>query len=228
MSTMTNSGTSANDRPGPRARNGRWVIGAAITLAAILLPFVLFAESMDRWTLQQIQAQARPLPIASWVVALLMADIVLPVPASLVSTLAGALLGVTAGFAASVVGMTLTCQIGYALGRWSAPLAQRLISDEEMARVSKQVNRRGMWAFAMLRPIPVLAEASAFWAGVMQVNPLRFSAVTLMANSGLSLLYAAVGAAAIPAGSVTLILAAAIALPAFALLIGFRKSGATA
>ena len=226
---MTNGGTNANDRPRPKARNWGWVLSAAITLAAILLPFVLFADSMDRWTLQQLRAQAGPLPTASWVVALLMADIVLPVPASLVSTLAGALLGVTAGFAASLVGMTLTCQIGYALGRWyGASLVHRLISAEEMTRVSTQVNRRGLWAFAMLRPIPVLAEASAFWAGVMRVNPLRFSAVTLMANAGVSVLYAAVGAAAIPAGSVTLILAAAIALPACALFIGFRKFGAEA
>ena len=210
-------------------RNGRWVISAAITLAAIVLPFALFAESMDRWTLQQLRAQAGPLAIASWVVVLLMADILLPVPASLVSTLSGALLGLVAGFTTSLVGMTLTCQIGYALGRWyGAPLAHRLIADEEMARVSKQVDRRGMWAFAMLRPIPVLAEASAFWAGVMQVNPVRFSLVTLIANAGLAILYAAVGAAAIPAGSVTVILAAAIALPAFALLIGFRRSGAAA
>jgi hypothetical protein len=52
--------------------------------------------------------------------------------------------------------------------------------------------------------------------------------VTLIANAALSILYAAVGAAAIPAGSVTLILAAAIVLPALALLLGFRKSGAAA
>jgi uncharacterized membrane protein YdjX (TVP38/TMEM64 family) len=225
MSTISSGETDANDRP----RNGRWVMSAAVTLAVILVPFALFAESMDRLTLQQLHAQAGPLPIAAWVVALLLLDILLPVPASLVSTLAGALLGVAAGSLASLIGMTLTCLVGYAMGRWyGAPLAHRLISTEEMARVSRQVNRRGMWAFAMLRPIPVLAEASAFWAGVMHVNPLRFSAVTLIANASLSLLYAAVGAAAIPAGSATVIFAAAIVLPAFALLSGFRKSGAAA
>jgi uncharacterized membrane protein YdjX (TVP38/TMEM64 family) len=222
MSTITSSGASTTERH----RNGRWAICAAVTLAVILVPFVLFADSMDRWTLQRLQAQAGPLPIASWVIALLMADIVLPVPASLVSTVAGALLGVGTGFAASLAGMTLTCQVGYALGRWyGAPLARRLISDEEMTRVSTQVNRRGIWAFAMLRPIPVLAEASVFWAGVMRVSPMRYSAVTLLANAGLSILYASLGAAAIPAGPVTVILAAAIALPACALLIGFGRSG---
>jgi uncharacterized membrane protein YdjX (TVP38/TMEM64 family) len=222
MSALTSTGASATDRQ----RRGRWAISAAVTLALILVPFVLFADSMDRWTLQQLQAQAGPFRIASWVIALLMADIVLPVPASLVSTAAGALLGVGAGFAASLVGMTLTCQVGYALGRrYGAPLARRLISDEEMTRVATQVNRRGLWAFAMLRPIPVLAEASVLWAGVMRVNPMRYSAVTLLANAGLSMLYAAVGAAAVPAGSVTLVLAAAIALPACALFVGSRRSG---
>jgi uncharacterized membrane protein YdjX (TVP38/TMEM64 family) len=174
----------------------RWALSAALTLVVILLPFALVHESMDAWTLRQLQAQHGTLPIALLVVMLLIADLLLPVPSSVVSTLAGALLGFPAGFAASLVGMTLGCQLGYALGRrCGGPLARRWLSAEELARVSRQVDRRGVWAFAIMRPIPVLAEASAFWAGVMLVNPLRFSAVTLLANAGVSGVYAATGAA---------------------------------
>jgi uncharacterized membrane protein YdjX (TVP38/TMEM64 family) len=174
----------------------RWALGGAVTIAAILLPFAVFQESMDAWTLRQLQTPAGTASIAMLIVTLLMVDLLLPVPSSVVSTMAGALLGFPAGFAASLVGMTLGCQMGYALGRCAVPLARRVIADGELARVAQHVNRRGIWAFAVMRPIPVLAEASAFWAGVMVVSPLRFFVVTLVANAGVSGVYAAIGAGA--------------------------------
>jgi uncharacterized membrane protein YdjX (TVP38/TMEM64 family) len=174
----------------------RWAVSAVLTLAVILLPFALIHESMDAWTVRQLHSQQGALSIAMLVVMLLTADLLLPVPSSVVSTLAGALLGFSAGFAASLIGMTLGCQLGYVLGRWwGGPLARRWLSPEELARVSRHVDRRGIWAFAIMRPVPVLAEASSLWAGVMLVSPLRFFAVTLIANAGVSVLYAAAGAA---------------------------------
>ena len=174
----------------------RVAIAVILTLVVILLPFALLHEFMDAWTLRQFHGRQGALSIALLVVTLLTVDLLLPVPSSIVSTLAGALLGFSAGFAASLIGMTLGCQLGYALGRWcGGPLARRWLSPEELTRVARHVDRRGIWAFAIMRPVPVLAEASALWAGVMLVNPLRFFAVTLIANAGVSGLYAAAGAA---------------------------------
>jgi uncharacterized membrane protein YdjX (TVP38/TMEM64 family) len=176
--------------------SARWTLAGALTLAAILVPFAIAGPFVETWAPRHLQTQSGALAIAAPIVTLLAVDVLLPVPSSIVSTLAGALLGFPAGFAASLVGMTLGCQLGYGLGRWGAPFVRRLIADDELARVSAHVERRGAWAFALLRPVPVLAEASAFWAGVMRVPPPRFFAVTLVANAAISAIYAAAGAAA--------------------------------
>jgi membrane protein DedA with SNARE-associated domain len=175
---------------------GRWIAAGALTLALILIPFGVAGGFMESWTPRQISAQSTAPAIAALVVTLLGADVLLPVPSSIVSTMAGSLLGFPSGFLASLLGMTLGSQLGYSLGRWSrAPLARTLIPAADLARVSERVNRGGLWALAIMRPVPVLAEASAFWAGVMRVSPVRFTCVTLIANAGVSALYAAAGAA---------------------------------
>lgn len=168
---------------------------AALTLATILLPFGIFGAFMETWVPRHLQSQSGALAIGVLIVTLLAVDVLLPVPSSITSMLAGALLGFPAGFVASLAGMTLGCQLGYGLGRWGAALVRPFITDEELERVSTHVRRRGAWAFAVLRPVPVLAEASAFWAGVMRVHPTRFFAVTLVANAAISAVYSAVGSA---------------------------------
>ncbi len=205
------------------------VSGAAaiccVVLAAILVPFALLEGRVHDWTLQSVHANAPAPSIALAVVVLLGADIVLPVPSSLVSTAAGAFLGFLPGLAASVVGMTLCSQVGYWLGRTSGlALARRLVAAGDIERAGRYLETRGDWALAAARAVPVLAEASVFVAGALGVGPRRFLAVTLLANVGISAAYCAVGAAALESGSFLLAFAGALIVPALAVRLVHRTS----
>jgi uncharacterized membrane protein YdjX (TVP38/TMEM64 family) len=152
------------------------------------------------------------------VVVLLGADIVLPVPSSLVSTAAGAFLGFLPGLAASVLGMTLCSQVGYWLGRTSGlALARCLVAAGDIERAAHYLETRGDWALAAARAVPVLAEASVFVAGALGIGPARFLAVTLLANLAISAVYCAVGAAALESRSFLLAFAGATIVPGIAM-----------
>jgi uncharacterized membrane protein YdjX (TVP38/TMEM64 family) len=191
---------------------------ALVLLTVILVPLVLLEGRVHDWTLQQMHANRSAPSIALAVVVLLGADIVLPVPSSLVSTAAGAFLGFLPGLAASVLGMTLCSQVGYWLGRTSGlALARRLVAAGDIERAARYLETRGDWALAAARAVPVLAEASVFVAGALRVGPGRFLAVTLLANVAISAVYCAVGAAALESGSFLLAFAGAMIVPGVAM-----------
>ena len=143
---------------------------------------------MTWWSLRWVSGEAQLSWIFAAVVALLAADVVLPVPSSLVSTAAGAALGFTVGTVASILGMTLCSQLGYTLGRrLGVPIVSRIVSSDALAIASQRLANRAISALVIMRPVPVLAEASVVMAGVLGVNPARFFLTTLLANIGISL-----------------------------------------
>ena len=64
------------------------------------------------------------------------------------------------------------------------------------------------------RPVPVLAEASVIFAGVVRAPVWRFFATTSLANLGIAAGYAAIGAFSMRATSFLLAFAGAITFPA--------------
>jgi uncharacterized membrane protein YdjX (TVP38/TMEM64 family) len=197
---------------------GPWLLLAALALALILTPFFLFEEDMNRWAGQLTRPGLPAGAIAAAVVVLLASDVLLPVPSSIVSTAAGAALGWLPGLAASAAGMTAGSLLGYALGRrFGLPLVRRIVRERDLEHVAARFRRGAGWALAALRPVPVLAEASALFAGVSRVSLPAYVAVTTLANLGISAVYCAVGARAFERGSFLLAFAASVALPGAAM-----------
>lgn len=183
--------------------------------AAILVPFVLWEDAMNAWVAGMLQRQGSKEWIFFLVAFLLMADLVLPVPSSIVSVSSGYLLGFAGGAAASWTGMTLGCVCGYALGRFAGRgLLCRLLSAEEIGLATQDFERRGDWMVVASRPIPMLAEASVIVAGALGRPFGRFVVVCALSNLGISLVYAAAGAFSAGLNSFLLAFLAAIAIPA--------------
>jgi uncharacterized membrane protein YdjX (TVP38/TMEM64 family) len=93
-----------------------WTVLGALLLAAILLPFFLWEDRINAATESFLRE-----PHAWWLIALalgglLAADIVLPVPSSIVNTAAGSLLGFWAGMGTAWVGLMVSAVGGYVLG----------------------------------------------------------------------------------------------------------------
>ncbi len=198
----------------------KWIALLCLTIAAVLVPFFLWGEPIEAWTRAFVKSPAGWWTTASILGGLLALDIVLPIPSSLVSTAAGALLGFPGALAVSTLGMTLACLAGYYLGLQTP--AERALGERDLERAREFRDRYGDWALILSRPIPVLAEASVFLAGLVRAPLRRMLTITALANFGISAVYAATGAYASGQESFLLAFAGAIALPGLAMLV-FRK-----
>ncbi|MBK9359897.1 MAG: hypothetical protein IPM99_01645 [Rubrivivax sp.] len=125
------------------------------------LPFLLVGELPgERWLSAR---DGHALQFALLGAALLAADVLLPIPSSIVGTMLGARLGFGAGFAAAFAGMMLGQTLAYAASRHL--LRHRrdtLPAAPTLAMVF------------LSRPVPVLAEAVALAAGAARLGWPQF------------------------------------------------------
>jgi uncharacterized membrane protein YdjX (TVP38/TMEM64 family) len=197
-----------------------WIILSVLLLAIILVPFFLFEEGMNARVLSLLRVGAPHAAIAAIVICLLALDVFLPIPSSIVSTAAGAMLGFPIGVMVSTIGMSIGCLLAYVCGwRFGLPLVRRMVSEPDLNQLSAQFHRGTEWTLATMRPVPVLAEASALLAGLFRVPFLSYMVVTGLANAGISAVYCAVGANALHTGSFLLAFGGSILLPGLAIVI---------
>lgn len=209
----------------------RWLLLCGSVLAIILVPFFLFGEKIETWTEDFLESASDQ---AGWIAvvlgALLASDVLVPVPSSLTSTAAGFFLGFAAGTLTSLTGMTISCILGYWLGeRFGRPLANRLVGGHELTRLERLSQRVGNWVIVISRPVPVLAEASALFAGISGMSTYQFLLLSTLSNLGISAVYAAVGAFSATTNSFLLAFAGSILVPLVAMTLMKRgeknKSG---
>lgn len=214
---------SANPLPGHKAPDARrpalrWAALIVALLAAIVVPFVLLETQITGW----LQAALDAVREAPWlggglIVALLAGDVVLPVPSSIVSTFAGAAFGWRLAALIIWVGMTLGCVAGYLLGASAGRgVALRVVGGGELARAQRLFASIGPVALIVTRAVPVLAEAGTLAAGAARMPFVPFLASTSVANVGVALAYAGIGATAAQAGSFLVAFLGLAAIPALA------------
>jgi 3-dehydroquinate synthase len=190
-------------------------------LALIIASHFLFEHPVTAFFdwLQSI-SQNRP-TAASLVVFGLSADILLPIPSSMLAVWGSVSLGPVAGFAAIWFGLCVSCVVGYGLGAMSNTwlLKKLFIRTQDMLDARRLSTRYGSWALVMLRAVPVLAEASVITAGLMRMPFRHFMLITSMSNAGIALIYTLVGGYAQSQASFLAALIASITIPAAAWLI---------
>ncbi|MCI0358072.1 MAG: VTT domain-containing protein [Planctomycetaceae bacterium] len=185
-----------------------------VVLAIPIVPFLLFGERVEAWLgAWRDHPPAAPI-VAAAVVLLLATDVFLPIPSSLVSTLAGSQLGAMGGTAASWTGMSLGAIVGFAIARRYGPgLAGWLTRKGDVRRTAALVERFGPLLLVLGRGVPVLAEATVLLFGMHGLTWRQFLPPVLLANLGLALAYSLFGELAQRYHSLPLALAVAIALP---------------
>jgi uncharacterized membrane protein YdjX (TVP38/TMEM64 family) len=122
----------------------RWGAAASALVALILVPFALFEERMNALSAGLVTPERSPATAALAVGLLLAADMVLPVPSSVVSTAAGALFGWLEGALVSWLGTTAGCVAAWGLGRWAGRSGlRRLVGEAELERAERLASRHG-------------------------------------------------------------------------------------
>jgi len=153
-------------------------------------------------------------------VGLLIADVLLPVPSSLVMVAHGALFGVVTGTLLSLLGSMGAALFGFAIGRRGDKLIERLVSVEERARANKMLARWGALAVVVTRPVPLLAETVAIMTGASSLGWGRMALASFVGSLPPALLYALTGAAYANFQSATLMFGAVLLVAGSFFLIG--------
>ena len=212
------AGLLRDDRPGRRALTLRWAALSSLILALILIPFFLFEGPLTAWsTATFAAAQGRPLVSGGLIVLLLAGDAVLPVPSSIVSTIAGGVLGFAAGATAIWIGMTVGCVVSYGLGLGGGRgIARRVLGRGELERARRLLADVGPAALIMTRAVPVLGEAATLLAGAARMPFGTFMISTGVANLGIAFAYAGIGATAASSTSFLIGFIGLVSVPAIA------------
>jgi uncharacterized membrane protein YdjX (TVP38/TMEM64 family) len=155
-------------------------------------------------------------------VGLLVVDVLLPVPSSLVMIAHGALFGVVGGTILSLVGAVGAALFGFAIGRRGGPLLDRMVPADERRRADSLLQDWGDLAIIVSRPVPILAETLSILAGASPMSWGRMVLATLAGSVPAALIYALAGATARSLDNVALIFGLVIGVAGLFWLVGRR------
>ncbi|SDM88384.1 membrane protein DedA, SNARE-associated domain [Lentzea albidocapillata subsp. violacea] len=170
------------------------------------LPFVVFGFVMLSWivfdasgvidfdgVVQRMRA-ADPVTTAAVIFALLLVDVLLPVPSTPLFVLAGTALGVPGGAALVIAGAMASSAGAYVLGRWARPvLVRRVVSLEDMAEMHRWWRTYGPWLFGVARGVPMLVETVGVSAGISHTPFRSFFGYTLLGTAPICTAYVIAG-----------------------------------
>lgn len=172
------------------------VLGILVVAA---LPLLVFGDALE----QRLESAADPHwlraqgPAAAvFAVGLLVADVVLPVPASAVMAALGMVYGPWLGGVIGGVGSVLGGLVAY----WSCRLAGEraailLLGPPNLTRLRRFFARTGLVAIALSRWLPLVPEALACLAGLSRMRAWPFTAALAAGSFAMSWSFAALGEA---------------------------------
>jgi uncharacterized membrane protein YdjX (TVP38/TMEM64 family) len=128
------------------------------------------------------------------IIGLLVIDILLPIPSSIVMTLSGKLLGFFPGGIISFIGALLAAWLGFFACRFGGKkVFIRLIGEEDISKVKAWFEKYGIFAIILSRPVPMLTEILSCLAGLSQVSPLLFTLAVIFGTLPICFVYSYAG-----------------------------------
>jgi uncharacterized membrane protein YdjX (TVP38/TMEM64 family) len=187
---------------------------AAGAIAVPVIPWILWGARLDHAVADWLDPLPPPAVLAAAEIGVLAADIILPVPSSLVATLGGASLGVAVGTLCGSVGLTIGSLAGWLLGRIAGRRSFEALDAHERAAVAARRRTLGPLLVVVSRPMPIRAEAGALKAGAAGMTWPTFLAAAAPANGVIALAWSLAGAYGRNADSLQWVALAAVAVPA--------------
>ena len=152
--------------------------------------------------------------------ALLIADVLLPVPSSFVMMANGALYGIVVGTVLSLIGYTSGGLIGFLIGRRGMAVLRRLVPPDERKRANQLLEQWGWLAIMVTRPLPLLAETTSIMAGASTISWQIMTLATVVGSLPIALLYAITGATAANFDSILLSFGVSVLMAGIFLIAG--------
>lgn len=172
-----------------------WFMGVA---AAVIVVWLVWGGSWEaRFTLHGAVAWIEGAGPWAWAagIGLLAADLLLPVPGTVVMSALGLIYGTVGGGLAAAAGSMVAGLSGYGISRLvGEKAARKLLGDRDFERGRLLFGRGGGWMIALSRALPILPEALSCTAGLVRMPFGRFLASLACGSVPVGFLYAWIGA----------------------------------
>ena len=197
---------------------------ALLAVAVPLVSFLAFGTRLDHAVAGWLDPPPAPQVLAAIEVGVLAADLLLPVPSSMVATLGGAHLGVVIGTACGWLGMTAGAMVGWWLGHTAGAASLSSLTLAEQERLTRQQRRFGPLAVVLTRPLPLVAEAAALMAGASGMSWRDFLIAAGSGNLAIALVWSLAGALGRQADSLQWVLMGSLAVPVAITWLALRRT----
>ena len=179
-----------------KMRLALWFIGLAIL---VLGTWVIWGTGWDQqFTLTGSVAWLKSSGPWAWAagIALLVGDLALPVPGTVVISALGYIYGTLVGGVIAAAGLMLAGVVGYGLG-WlcGERFARRWLGERDYEKGRQLFASGGGWVVALSRALPILPEVISCTAGLVRMPFRRFSAALACGSVPMGFLFAAIGRA---------------------------------
>lgn len=201
----------------------RYAIVAAIIAVLILVSFLL----VEALGIPLLTDPSDDIRAGGWLAVaigggLLLADVFIPIPSSVIMIAQGAAFGVLGGFALSLVASVGGAMIGWWVGHRGSRIMDRVVSLEEKRQANAFIRRYGLLAIIISRLLPIVAETVSIMSGTMDLGWRRVLVATTIGAIPPALIYAIAGSATTDFASGALVTVGVVLVAGIAWLIGRR------
>ncbi len=178
------------------------LLGLFLFLALlVIIPFLIWGDILEHALTMQNSAEWTE-RFGGWAwaagILLLMADLVLPIPATSVMTALGVLYGPMLGGLLAASGSFLAGGIGYLACRtFGYPAALKLLGEKDLQEGEQIFARFGGWIVALSRWLPVFPEVVACMAGLTRMPSKAFFTALACGSIPFGFAFAALGHAGV-------------------------------
>lgn len=186
-----------------------------LALAFIVIVVFLLLEDSLMTTFSESGSIAWLTQYGDWAwaagIVLLVSDLVLPLPATLIMSALGFIYGPIAGGLISVLGSFLAGSTGYWLCRLMGEgVAHRLLGQRDFEKGRKLADTIGPWVVALSRWLPVFPEVIACMAGLTRMRVMTFHLALLAGSLPLGFVYALIGYSGVDNPTMAILLSAGV------------------
>ncbi len=138
-----------------------------------LVGWGLFGEGLEEvWNVEKLAGYFEQAKSWAWLlgILLLVVDLLLPIPGTIVMSALGAVYGFWIGGLLSAFGSMLAGILGYGVGRFfDEKFAKRWLGEKDFEKGRSIFEKSGAWVVAMSRALPILPEVLACMAGLLRM-----------------------------------------------------------
>lgn len=166
--------------------------------AFFLLCWAFFGQGLEEaWNVEKLAGHFENAKGWAWLlgIVLLMADILFPIPGTVVMSALGVVYGFWIGGLLSSIGAMFAGMMGYGVGRFfDEKFARRWLGERDFEKGKSLFERSGAWVVAMSRALPILPEVIACMAGLLRMPFGKFVIALACGSVPMGFLFAWIGA----------------------------------